>query len=193
MGTTYVIKTDLPPDEVNRIGLEIFKLWVDFALGRGSVGGKRLMHPTGKYASAIQFRQEGVASVAIVADESVAPEVGILETGHGRVDLKTKLQRGKAYPMHGHRVSGGPTRRVGAASPIALRHVATAGGSGMRSVRAQAVQPRMWAEVRAGTSSGFASIGPNSPPDSWIIPPMAAYSPAGNLARIAAQMVRGST
>jgi hypothetical protein len=193
--TTYVVKTDLPPEAVNRIGLEIYKLWLDFALGRGSVGGRRLMYPSGKYASAIQFRQEGVATVAIIADESVAPEVGILETGHGRVDLKTKLQRGRAYPMHGHRISGGATRRAGPAAPArGLRmYASTSAGGVVTRARAGGVQAKMWAEVRSGTASGYASIGPNSPPDSWIIPPMLAYAPAANLARLAAQMARGGT
>lgn len=190
MSTVYAVKTDLPPDAVTHIGLEIFKLWVDFAMGRGAIAGRMLIYPTGKYASAISFRQEGVATVAIIADESVAPEAAILESGHGRVDLKTKLQMNRPYPMH--RVQGatpGTTmRRIGNPAPAPLRAFVRAPGGVVKGARYGGVRHSMWAEMRSATSSGFASIGPNSPADSWIIPPMPAYAPAANLARLAAQM-----
>jgi hypothetical protein len=187
----YVVKTDLPPNEVTRIGLEIFKLWVDFAMGRGSIAGRTLVHPTGQYASAIQFRQEGISTVAIIADGIVA---NVLESGHGRVDLKQKLQSGRAYPMHGARLaqpSSTGLRRSGVASPARLRYSVSAPGGTVRGARLIGGRKSMWATMKATTATGFASFGPNSAPDSWIIPPMAAYSPAANLARMAAQMAKG--
>src|SRR5690348_13237168 len=97
---TYVIRTNLDPKMVNAIGLIVFAKWLDFALGRTMLNGRRLVYPSGRYASSISYRKEGESTVAIVADEGFAPEAGILEQGHGPVDLKTRLQHGRAYPMH---------------------------------------------------------------------------------------------
>jgi hypothetical protein len=169
-GVTYVVRTNLPPEAVTQIAIAIFIKWVDFALGHSSLGGKRLVYPTGRYAASISFKQENAWTVAIVADEGIAPHASVIEQGHGPIDLKTRLQRGRAYPMH---------RMVGKTPGTSLRRI----GSGPPSLRSQ-----MWAELRANEASGFASIGPNSSPDSWIIPPMPAYSPALILAAQAKQM-----
>lgn len=157
----YVVKTNLPPDQLSQLAVEVFAHWVEFALGQRALGNKRLVYPTGRYAASIEYRQEGEASIAIVAS---APEAEILEQGHGAIDLKTKLQHGRAYPMH---------RPVGAVPGVRLRRI----GAGPPSAN-----PRVWAELHQKTASGFASIGPNSPADSWIIPSMPAYSPAMILA-----------
>lgn len=175
-GTYYVVKTDLDPTQLNRVGLHIFALWLDFALGNSVLNGRRIVYPTGKYAASLSFRQVGESAVAVVADEDIAPEAAVLESGHGPVDLKTRLAHGRAYPMH--RPVGGNQAATG------VRRV----GSGPPGLR-----PSVWAEVRGREASGFASIGPNSPPDSWIIPPMTAYSPAATLARMASTIARGAT
>ena len=172
-GNVYVVKTDLDPAMLTRIGLEIFAKWLDFALGVQSLNGRRLVYPTGRYAASLQFKRTSESSVAIIADEDMAPEAAVLEYGHGAVDLKTKLQQGRAYPMH---------RPFGGNQTGGLRRI----GSGPASMK-----PHMWAEVRSREASGFASIGPNSPPGSWIIPPMPAYSPAMVLAAMATKMARG--
>ena len=168
---SYVVRTTLDPTTVNRIGLEIFAKWVEFARGMTTLGGRKLVYPTGRYASSIRFEKTGEASVAIIADEEIAPEALFLETGHGPIDLKTKLQHGRAYPMH----------RPRGVTP----------GTSLRRVGAGPAKPAMWADVRSAGSSGFASIGPNSPADSWIIPPMPAYAPAAALAAMARSMAAG--
>ena len=174
-GVMYVVKTDLPPQMVTQIGLEVFARWMDFALGKESIGGRRLIYPTGRYAASLQFKKTGEASVAIIADESVAPEAAILEQGHGPVDLKTRLAPGR-YPMH--RTPGGKP------------------GTGLRrtgSKKGPFARASMWARVRAAEANGFASIGPNSAPGSWIIPAMAPYAPAATLANmIRAMATRGA-
>lgn len=172
-GITYVVRTNLPPEAVSRIATEIFARWLDFALGRGSLNGKRLVYPSGRYASSIQYRQEGESTVAIIADESVAPEAGILEQGHGPVDLKAKLRPGR-YPMHRYPGSnaGGGLRRVGSS--------------------VKGLKPSIWAEARAREFSGYATLSENSPPGSWIIPAMPAYSPALVLAAMAKKMAAGA-
>ncbi len=171
---SYVVKTNLDPEHVNQLGLEIFAKWVEFALGQQSLGGRKLIYPTGRYAASISFQKTGEASVAIIADEKIAPEALFLETGHAQVDLKTKLQQGRAYPMH---------RPPG--------NWATITSTGLRRVGAGPAKPSMWAEVRAAGSSGYASIGPNSPADSWIIPSMPAYAPAAALAALARSKAAG--
>lgn len=158
---SYVVKTNLPPEQLTLLAVDIFIKWVEFALGQTSLGGKRLVYPSGRYAASIQFRQEGEANIAIVASGLVAQ---ILESGHGPIDLKTKLQQGRAYPMR---------RPVGQVPGITLRRI----GAGPPSLK-----PHLWAQLRVKEASGFASIGPNSAPDSWVIPAMPAYSPAMILA-----------
>ena len=166
---TYVVKTNLPPDKVNAIGIEIFARWLEFALGGSVLLGKQLIYPTGRYAASLSYRREGESTVAIYADEHVAPEAAVIEFGHGPVDLKTRLQPG-VYPMH---------RYTGVMPGISLRRI----GSGPPSFRAS-----MWADVRRSEFSGFATLGRSSPADSWVIPAMPAYSPAYNLSLIAHRM-----
>jgi hypothetical protein len=165
---TYVIRTDLDPAGVTRVAVEIFVMWMRFALGEEALNGKRLIYPSGRYASSISYRQIDPVTIAIMADESIAPEAAILETGHRSFDMKTVSRlAGRGLPMH--------------------RHVGDdvhAQATGLRRIGAGPPRPSMWAEVHERGFSGFASFGPNSPPGSWIIPPMPAYSPALTLAAI---------
>jgi len=177
-GNVYVIRTNLPPHLVSMVAAEIFIMWRDFALGNVTLGGKRLVYPSGRYAAALSYQRLGESTVAIVADESVErPEVAILEGGHRSFDMKSvsRLQ-GRAIPMHRMPGSQASIRATG------LRRV----GAGPPSLR-----PSMWAELRTAEGSGFASFGPNSSPDSWIIPPMPAYAPAATLAAMARRMASG--
>ena len=161
-GDYYVVMTDLPPDQVNRIGLAIYAKWLEFAYGQASLGGRMIVAPTGRYAASLSFRKVGEFAVGVIADSNVAPEAAILEHGHVAVDLKTKFAQGRPYPMH--------------------RNTGLPGPSGSRS--------SMWSKIRTRAFMGFASIGPNSPADSWIIPAMPAYSPSLALAEMAAAMAR---
>ena len=174
-GLSYVIRTNLAPEEVTRIGVEIFVMWLDFALGGAALNGRKLMYPSGRYASALRLEHRGPSTVAILVDEDIAPEAAILETGHrSAFDMKTvDSLSGRAIPLHR------PIADVETAQATGLRRV----GTGPPSFR-----PSMWAEMRTASESGFASFGPNSPPDSWIIPPMPAYAPASALAAIARRM-----
>lgn len=169
----FDVFTDLDPEHLNKVGHEIFLKWLDFATGMTELGGKRIANPTGKYASSIRYRRYGAARVAIVADENVAPEARILETGHKPIDMLEHLAMGTAYPIH--RGTGGAGAYVG-------------GGE-----RAK----KMWAAARRAGFSGFAST-PNSragrgPANSsgtgpaWTIPAMPAYSPAFILAELVRQ------
>lgn len=150
------VYTDLEPWALTRVGLEIYRRWVEFAMGESSLGNdnpRRLIHPTGRYASSLTFQQMGPTQVAIMVDRTLAPEAAILETGHGVIDLKTKLVRGRAYPMH-----------RGNAQTMRPRFD--------RSLRAW--RANVWGQVRASGAMGFASVGDTG----WIIPAMPAYAPA---------------
>lgn len=92
--------TDLRPDALTEVGLQVYQHWLAFALGKEAVGGRILMHPTGRYASSISFKKLGRYHVAIIADEKIAPEAAVLEKGHGPIDMKRYLRQGGAYPMH---------------------------------------------------------------------------------------------
>jgi hypothetical protein len=170
--TIYEVKTNLPPEAVTEIALAIFAEWVSFAMGETSIGGKRIAYPTGRYAASLQYRQEGVATVAIIANPVIAPEAAILETGHDRVDLKKRLTMGKAYAMH---------RPVGE-NPFGLKRI----GSGPPTLKSS-----LWAAIRGREASGYPSFGPNSDPNSWVIPAMPAYSPAFVLSQ-QAKLMAGS-
>ena len=170
----YVISTNLPPEALTEIGLKVFEMWTAFAMGQISLGGKRIIWPTGRYAASLQFEQRGEYVVAITANENYAPEAAILEEGHGVVDLKTRMAAG-VYPMH--RFQGGGPR--GAAMGLRRRGVGRA-----------SMQPSMWAAIREGEANGYATLSPNSPAGSWILPAMPAYSPAQTLSRIVSQYAK---
>lgn len=172
---TYVVKTNLPAEGVTQLAVQIFAMWLDFAMGGAALNGKKLIYPSGRYASSIRLEQEDPLTVAIIADEDIAPEAAILETGHRSFDMKTVTSlSGRAIPMHRPPGSAGVQK-----------------ATGLRRTAASPARPMMWAEVRSASSSGFASFGPNSPPGSWIIPPMPAYSPAATLAGMARRMAAG--
>lgn len=158
--TTYTVKTDLDPENLNDLAVYIFEKWIAFANGKDSLGGKRLMHPTGKYASAISMEKRPNNVIAIIADGSV-PEVGILEKGHGVVDLKTKpgfiraREEGRPLPMH--RAGGYPGVNV------------------------------MTAEPGHGNFNGMAFVGETG----WILPQMPAYAPGRILAKLARSITKG--
>jgi hypothetical protein len=159
------VYTDLSHDSLTRVGLEIFRMWVDFAMGGLEINGKRIAHPTGRYASAIRIDSKGPGHVAVIVDEWRAPEAAIIESGHGAIDMKRYLEPGRVYPMH-----------RGGAGPFG------GGGGAPRFDRStRALRNNIWAQIRGTGFSGFAATpkaGEARPMSGWIIPPMAAYAPA---------------
>lgn len=178
---TWDIQTDLNPAMLTIVGLSMFKKWVEFAMGKTSLGGKMLMHPTGRYASHIRFAQTGVASVAIMAMEGPGvPEASILETGHKRIDLKQYFSKGRVIPMH--RGAEGDYGSVGYGPAHNAFNIDRSASANKGQMTRGA---KIWAKARAQGASGYARIGDD--PDSWIIPPMAPYSPAAQLVALLQQ------
>ena len=164
--TIYDIYTNADPDSISEVALDIYREWLDFAEGLGRIGGRRLVHPTGKYAKSLSMKQEGLEHIAIIADESVAKEALYLETGHEEVDLKQKLQAGKTYAIHrGGGLSWHPASSTGYQHPATG---ASASHSGQYLV-------------------GFARVGDTG----WVIPAMPAYEPGWHLAKEAATALGG--
>lgn len=166
MTTTYDVMTDMDPQTVTAVSREIYRRWVDFALGRSKLGINTLMHPTGRYASSIQFKRWSATKISVFTDDNLAPEAEILEHGHGPIDLKKKLQPGKAYPMH--RGREGQFGSAGYGKPVLNRTVA----GRMKNI---------WARPRARGFTGFARVPTKitaANATSWIIPRMPAYAPA---------------
>lgn len=181
-----IVATDQDQQYLNDVGLEVFRRWVDFARGRTSLGGQMIKNPTGRYAASISMRRYGtregvrrpgeiptrtVSHIAIIADEKLAPEAGILETGHRQVDMLQYLQPGKSYPIG----------RVGQA-PTAISGLEFSSSSYGRSrIR------KMWTLARQSGGKGFArtpsgavrgASNTSHTGRAWVIPPMPIYSPS---------------
>ena len=161
----YEVWTDAPQAVINKIQLEIFKLWVQFAKGGKSLGIKPLMNPTGKYASSISMQKEGARIVAVIQDEDIAPEGQWIESGHAQYDMKT-LFRGRHFPLH--RAGGVPFQK------------------GVKVKGYYLAAKKSGDFNRSADFAGMATVGETG----WVIPAMAAYHPAKALADIAEQKLR---
>lgn len=171
----YDVVTDMDPQMLTAVSLEIFRMWVDFAMGKSAIGGKSLMHPTGRYASSITINRISETQIAIMSDDDMAPEGHYLEVGHKEVDLKKIMQPGKAVPMH--RGAKGAYGSKGYGKAVLNRTPAGRASN-------------IWAKPKARGSTGFARIPTKITADnmnSWIIPAMPAYSPAEQLAALIRQ------
>lgn len=172
----YTVLTDLDPESLTAVGFAIMEKWISFAMGKSEIASYRIEHPTGRYASAIRLEGRSETEIAIIADEEIAPEIEWLEEGHRAVDLKTLLP-GRRLQMH--RGREGQYGSAGYSAPVLNM---TFGG------RANNV----WATPRAAGRSGFARVPSTVTAEnaaSWIIPAMAAWSPAQHLA----EMVRNGS
>ena len=96
----YDVWTNASPEDLTEIQLEIFRQWSVFASGGMALNGKIIKNPGGNYARSIRMESEGLNHVAVIADESIAPEAHFLEVGHDSVDMKKYLEPGKSYPLH---------------------------------------------------------------------------------------------
>lgn len=179
----YDVWTTASRDEIDEVALEIFREWILFAEGKETIGGKFLMHPTGKYASALRL-DISPNHVAIIADASIAPEALFLEKGHGPIDLKETV-KGIRH-IHMHRGGGIVERAEFQPQPSIPR-------PGPRGLTYKT--PSLYAKRRAqyGMREGseFATLSPDSAPGSWVIPAMPAYLTAKTLADKAREMLAG--
>lgn len=164
MAAIYDIFYDGDDSEVSDISFAVMRIWMEFALGKRQLNGRKIQNPTGRYASSISRIRTGPNRVAVVADESIAPEAAFLEYGHSPYDMK-KLFGGRTFLLHRGKV--GEYGSKGYGSPIV-------------NTTNTAIRKNIWAIPRAQGATGFKTVALSG--NSWIIPRMPAYAPAAYLA-----------
>jgi hypothetical protein len=158
----YEVFTDLDPEALSAAAISVFQRWVAFSLGFAEIGGHTVLNPTGRMAQSIRIEEKAPNLISVVTGNK---EAEILESGHARVDLKNYLVGGKAYPMH-----------RGTATSVPLLPAVMGGRVGVVAARA-----------RAAGATGFARVPSTITPEnasSWVIPAMAAWTPAAYLAEM---------
>lgn len=191
-----IVSTDAVPEYLNNVSLDIFRMWREFALGHRHLNGRSIMHPTGRYAASISLHRYGsrvrtvrrgkemftrmVSHIAIIADERIAPEAAILESGHVGIDMLDHLRPGRLYPMHRGGAVPGSVSSIESgfprASPGRRRVVQMWSQSRELSRTGEARTPRDKSHRKPSNTSG---TGP-----AWWIPPMPKYEPAHLLAEL---------
>ena len=180
---TYYVKTALSPEEIGEAAMETYRMWVEFAVGRralGGPGGRLLRHPTGDYASAIQWKV-GMRTAEIWTEEGPKehPSVRPIEYGRPETELKPyMLGGGKNTRMdsEGHLYRIIPLKNDESTEQL----VPGMSGSAMKMLSVE-TKERRFGNVRFRTMSDR----PGSAP--WIIPAMKPYAPAEILARMLEQ------
>jgi hypothetical protein len=182
----YDVYTDLDPTQLSELASETFYAWLKFALGQQAIGGKKLAHPSGRYASALSWRRTGVAKVSIIADEDAIQEVGAIEYGHPAIDLKSKMLFSGGAKMS----KDGYFYRIIPLRPDQWRPIPTltsgmvidtlGGGRLRKSVG------RMWAQARPYVDQGsrFRTMTNRPGSSPWLIPEFHPYAPAKILSEL---------
>lgn len=194
----YVVHTNLDPLQLTEIAAETFFVWLKFALGQQTLEGKKLKHANGRYAASIRWRRTGVAKVAIIADENVAPEAGAIEYGRPAIDMKEhQLYGGKA-----HISKDGYLYRTLLLRPDQWRPPApslnpnmvidtVAGGRVRQGLARMWAKPRPWVDDGGGsrfrTMSNRPKRAQNHPGPAWTMPEFHPYAPGKILADIIKQ------
>lgn len=196
MNKMYEVYTDLDPEALTDVAAMVYRAWLAFALGQGEIGGQVLKHPSGRYAASMSWKKTGEAAVAIIADETIAPEAGWIEEGKTSADMKAAmLGKGNTRTSKaGYRYRVIPMRRD-ATTPSAdiLGDIVTTKAGETLPVRAA----RMWARPRWRSNpssrrtvppgivpSPFVTMTDKPGSSPWVVPAMPAYSPAAILADI---------
>lgn len=174
---TYDVYTDLPPDLLTEVAKETFRLWLNFALGQQSALGKKLKNPTGRYAASLSWKMTSPTQVAIVADETIAPEAEWVETGTDGADMKKMLAGKSKIGKDGEAYRVVPLRPDNSGGPLKFDMSRIVRGAG-KGERLPASVGKMWASPRPyiDPNSRYRTIKASSP--GWQVPSMPAYAPA---------------
>jgi hypothetical protein len=180
-GRTYNVYTNLPPGQLQDVAAVFYFTWLAFAIGKTDIGGKRLKHPSGRYAAALRVEKRGDNLISIIADDDAEPQVGIIEEGHPAFSLKDRMLASPKAKMskagYLYRVLYLRPDQQGEPPATMLDKVVTENDA--MNI------PKIWARPRPFVDPN--SRGPftmsNKPGSSpWRIPAMVAYSPAAILA-----------
>jgi len=187
----YDIHTNLDPEQLTTVAMEIYRQWISFALGRLSIGGKYLKHPTGKYASAISWKKTGAYKVTVMADSNIAKEVDSIENGAPAYNLKDTMLAAKSKvgaDGHRYRIVRMPDKPEYSAETAGMPSAGTIDSviSSSRSngrITGQTTKPKrgsglakIWGMRAERTGFKTMTDAPGSSP--WIIPARPAYAPA---------------
>lgn len=185
----YDVYTDLDPLQLSELAAETFFAWLKFALGQQALEGKRLLHPSGRYASALSWRRTGVAKVSVIADEDAIREVGAIEYGHPATSMKDKM----LYGGKAHLSKEGYLYRVIPLRPDQWRPTPTfapnmvvdnmGGGRLRRGIARMWAKPRPWIDPK----SRFRTMSNKPGSSPWVIPEFHPYAPGKILADILRQ------
>lgn len=187
MSAPLEVFTDLNPDELTEVAVETYRLWLRFALGEKSIGGRTLAHPSGRYAAAISWRRKGRSTIAIIADEQLAPEALWIEDGHSPADILSAMLSGGKVSADGHRyrrvsLKAG-TGRGGQAAPMSGLDMNAITTSSATGGGASPMFKTMWAERRDGAEPDRVRTMTDRPGAAkWQVPAFAPYAPAAILA-----------
>jgi hypothetical protein len=184
----FTVHTDLNPEQLTEVAIETYRRWLNFALGKDSLMGSVLRHPSGRYAASLSWKKTGTAAVAIIADEKIAPEALWIEEGASAHSMKeAMLGKGNTKTSAaGYQYRVIPIRKDGYfpqgtdANPEVVN---TPTGGGI-----SAATGKIWSrKAPAIDASHFAIMSDKPGASDWIVPAMPAYSPAAILASLLKQ------
>lgn len=173
MSKLYIVRTAISPELLGQAALEIYKLWVEFAIGKKDLGNGLLKHPTGDYASAIHYKI-GLRTAEIWTDETPEhPSVRPIEYGRPEVYLKPfMLGRGNTHmDAEGYLYRVIPLKADESTSPLV---------PGMEASRMQMLSVQAKRVQSHNSRFRIMSDKPGSAP--WKLPPMKPFAPAELLA-----------
>lgn len=188
---SYTIHTNLNPQQLTTVAVEVYKHWLEFALGRASIGRGVLKHPSGKYASSISWKRTGQYQVTIIADTDIAKEGEWIERGAKGFNLKeimlgqkSKISK-KGYRYRTVMLPPDLDNDLGAgammsAGPIESFVTGSANGQHVKKSFA-----KMWSKPIKRTRFKTMSDKPGAA--AWQIPPRPAYAPAKIFANLLQQ------
>lgn len=169
------LKTSLPIEFLKPAILDTYLNWLRFAQGTSSLGGQKLKHPSGKYASTISVNQ---TSKNVFTIYSASPYADVLETGRKPYNLYWNENRliplGKNSLIHMGRSPLNQTA-IRTSNTNQFKAFPTSGLRGKAQIKAQTQYLNRY------NNKVWIPVGPKSV---WHIDsknPMKVYSPAKHL------------
>ena len=182
----YEVMTDLAPEMLTELAAETYRAWLLFALGKEEIGGRTLANPSGRYAASISWKRTGESSIAIIADERMAPEAGWVETGRKAFSMKAKMLRspGTKRSKAGYRYRVIPISNTKLTPSLDLSRIVSSPNGESVPAKASRMWTRAWRASRHTGSANFTTMTDKPGTSAWVVPSMPAYSPAAILAEL---------
>ena len=187
----YEVHADLDKDQLTHLAVDTFRMWLEFAMGKGAVGGRKLHRVSGRYASSLRVEDHG-SYIDILADSEIAPEAAIIENGRTTVSNFKDIMLGKkskiAKDGSRYRIIPIKNEETNVSMNIPSDDLMSRSGDGL-GVKI----PSMWAQSAAHEFSSsnvhFVTMSDKGKTASnWRLPAMPAYSPAKHLSDLASRV-----